>query len=388
MNELSPIGKAHADCSPSSSAMWLECPASVTKARGRVRKATVYTREGTAAHQLAEIALRTGKIGAISSVLIDGEAVPVTEEMLDAVDTYTGVIRDAGKYGDLKIEQRVSVDVGGGEPLWGTSDAYVVVPFVGHVDVFDLKYGSGVSVGADSSQLRIYGLGVLEAVEPFHEITSVGLNIVQPRQSDPVRQFVLKADELKAWKRDTLVPAIRRVETGDTTETAGEHCRWCVRSGECQAFMDLALQKAQIAFGAVPPPITSLSNDELASILDHATLIADWVVKVRAEASDRLDHGQTVPGWKLVPKRAQRRWIPDKIQDVLNTISASGVPLSKVTRIETITTVEKILKRLRVGVSLDPFTVKESSGTTLVSEKDGREGVDNSAQSVFVEFHT
>jgi hypothetical protein len=376
-----PVGKGHADCSPSGSYIWMNCPASVTKARGRSRKATIYTREGTAAHHVAEMVL-AGDDDIPSSISVEGEVIKVTEEMLDGVQTYVDLVQEAAGMGDLHVEQKVSVDVGG-EPLWGTTDAYVIYPEMRRVDIYDLKYGAGVSVTADGSQNRIYGLGVYEAVSPFHEIDYVGLNIIQPRQDNPVRSVVFKVDELLKWKEEKLAPAIAKVETGDTTETAGDHCRWCVRAGECQAFAALAMDKAKVAFGDAPPPMDALSDDDLGSILDHAEIIAAWVTKVRAEASDRIDKGGTVPGWKLVAKRAVRKWVPDLTQDAIKEFMAKGVPVLDIVRIETITTVEKVLKRLRVKASLDPFTVKESSGNTLVSEKDGREAIDTSASGVF-----
>jgi hypothetical protein len=377
------VNKSHADCSPSASSIWLACPASVTKARGRSRKATVYTREGTAAHSVAEMVLK-GQAGALpETVRVDDEVIPVTEEMLDGVETYADIIREAGRFGDLSIEKRVSVDVGG-EPLWGTSDAFVVFPQVGHVDVFDLKYGAGVAVEAASSQMKIYGLGVMEAVAPFHEIGTIGLNVIQPRMPDPVRRVVLPAGELLRWKEGTLVPAVRRIEDGDTTETAGDHCRWCVRAAECKGLAAFVQDKAKVTFGGGPPEATALTDGELGFILDNAEVIAAWIAKVRAEASDRVDKGGTIPGWKLVPRRAQRKWADaGAARDAITDLVGRGVPVLDIVRIETITTVEKVLKRLRLKVTLDPFTVKESSGNTLVSEKDGREAIDTSARGVF-----
>ena len=47
--------------------------------------------------------------------------------------------------------------------------------------------------------------------------------------------------------------------------------------------------------------------------------------------------------------------------------------------------VEKVAKRHKLDVEqvVYPYTIKESSGTTLVSEKDGRPAVDTSAKNVF-----
>ena len=83
--------KIHADASPSSSSIWINCPASVTKARGRVRKATVYTQEGTAAHRAAEIMLTGKKVP--SKMIVDGEVIAITDEMLGAAKEYADYVK-------------------------------------------------------------------------------------------------------------------------------------------------------------------------------------------------------------------------------------------------------------------------------------------------------
>ena len=70
-----------------------------------------------------------------------------------------------------------------------------------------------------------------------------------------------------------------------------------------------------------------------------------------------------------------RKWSdPD---EALLVLEAHGVPLETVTRIETIGAVEKILKYYKLNPEkvIYPFTVKESSGTTLVHEGDARPAV-------------
>jgi len=379
------VTKLHADASPSSSNIWINCPASVTKARGRQRLPTPYTREGTAAHELAELRLRGKKIKGVTSVFVDNEAVPVTPEMLDAVDVYVSYVNEMRKRGPVHIETRVDLGYHH-ENISGTSDAFIFSPKEALIENADFKYGQGYAVDPGSSQNRIYGLGVLNHVGPF--VDTVRLTIVQPRTDElnPVKSIDLPVDELIAWERDTLIPAVDRLAANDPTETPGDHCRWCVRAGECHALAALAQANAQVAFGEVPPDPMGMTNDELGALLEHATMISSWMEKLRSEASQRIDKGQYVPGWKLVPKRASRKWA-DPDGAIADLVEIHGIPEDDITRIETIGVVEKVMKRHKVKPNvIDPFTIKESSGSTLVSEKDGRPAIDNSAQTVFGDY--
>jgi hypothetical protein len=352
----------------------------VTKARGKVRKATPYTREGSAAHQLAErmLAGKVGKAKAIRSVLVDGEDVPVTEEMIDACNTYVAYVQSLP--GTKEHEIKVVVD-GDGEELWGTADTIVISEH--NVEIVDFKYGQGVWVSADTPQFRIYALGVLNLIGPFLDIRTVTLTVVQPRVADtPIRSVDLSVGELLTWHEQVLAPALDRLKADDKTETPGDHCRWCVRAGECQALANLAMANAKVVFGDTPPDPAGMTDAEIGEILAHGEMILAWVNKLRAEASARIDVGGTVPGWKLVPKRAVRRW--DDPEGAILAIKDKQVPLTNILRIETIGTVEKVLKRYKVDVHvIDPYTIKQSSGTTLVSESDGRPAVDT--KNVFSE---
>jgi hypothetical protein len=376
---------AHAHASPSSSEIWIACPASVTKARGRQRKATSFTREGTAAHTLAERVLKGKKVTGLPSINVEGEDIAVTEEMVDGVATYVSYVESLK---GRKFYETVVHVQSEGEDLWGTADAFAVDAPLKMVEIVDLKYGQGVWVPADAPQFRIYALGVLDAIGPFTEIDFVKLTVVQPRAGDqPIRSVVISVDLLIEWEKTILHPALVRLKADDPTETPGDHCRWCVRAGECKALADLAMANAKVVFGASPPDPHGMSDKELGELLTHGEMILSWVNKMRAEVSQRIDVGGVVPGWKLVPKRAVRRW--DDAEGAILAMKQKQVPLSDILRIETIGTIEKVLKRYKVPVStIDPYTIKQSSGTTLVSESDGRPAVDTSSKNVFSETET
>jgi hypothetical protein len=93
-----------------------------------------------------------------------------------------------------------------------------------------------------------------------------------------------------------------------------------------------------------------------------------------------------VPGWKLAPKRAQRKWKDEEA-------AAQAFLKRGLTRLEVYETelrspagMEKVLKaggmtKEGIALVLKDLVVKESSGTTLVEDSDSRPAV--SLKSIF-----
>ena len=371
----------HADASPSSASIWLRCPASVTLARGKKRLPSPYTREGTAAHEAAE-RIANG-LPAPASVTVDGEDITISDEMIEHIDHYTRYVEALRVRSHVfQTETRVELlDLP--EPLFGTADAMGWDRDIKELEIVDLKYGRGVAVGVEGNpQLKIYGLG---GYRKFEDVKRVKLTIVQPRTAGPpVQSVTLGVGELKIWEAEVLEPALQRIADEDQTETPGAHCRWCVRAGECKALASLAQIEARAAFTPDPAKIVAgLTNADLSHALDKAELISAWINLVRAEASQRADKGQVIPNWKLVPKRAMRKWTDDN--DALAALNVAGVPLHEVVKVVSVAAAERAMKAHKKKMDpLLPLIVKESSGTTLVRDDDARDAVDMSAKSVFL----
>ena len=370
----------HADASPSSASIWLKCSASVTLARGKKRLPSPYTREGTAAHEAAEY-IANG-LPAPAVVTVDGEDIAISDDMLDHIDHYTKYVEALRARSHIfQTETKVELlDLP--EPLYGTADALGWNSFNAELEIVDLKYGRGVVVGVEGNpQLKIYGLG---GERKFQGVKKIKLTIVQPRTAGPpVQSVTLGVGELKIWEAEILEPALQRIADEDPTETPGPHCRWCVRAGECKALAAMAQIEARAAFANDPATIVGgLSNDDLSHALDKAELISAWINLVRAEASQRADHGQTIPNWKLVPKRAMRKWTDDN--DALAALNVAGVPLHEVVKVVSVAAAERAMKAHRKPMGpLLPLIVKESSGTTLVRDDDARDAVDMSPRNAF-----
>ena len=373
---------AHADASPSSSSIWIKCPASVTKARGKRRAPTVYTTEGQAAHEVADMLIHG--LPAPDTVTCDGVEVEVSEGMVDAVERYVGYVERLKAGADIfRTESVVTVPVLGGEKLYGTADVVAYDRVTENLEIVDLKYGRGVAVSAvNNPQLRIYALGAVNSIGAAYPIDTVQMTIIQPRTENTPGQNTEMIDvtALYAWRDTILFPAIVRIDADDQTETPGDHCRWCVRAGECSALANLAQYEARMTFDQVT---TGLTNDDLAEILNKAELVQAWIAQVQAEASQRLDHGQTVPGWKLVAKKGMEKWTD---QDAAQAELQDEFPslIWSMLKLRTPAQVKAILKRERQDKDfVETLTNRESSGTTLARDEDPRPGVKTDAKSVF-----
>jgi hypothetical protein len=205
---------------------------------------SVYAREGTAAHALAEITARRVILESLTPQQyakaiaawrkeydISDEAHGEMAEHADAYVAYLQFRLDANPGSQLLLEQRLPSGV---PDCWGTSDAVIVSPTC--VESVDFKYGLGVRVEAvGNPQLRLYGVGALEAFgDLLGEVERVRLTIFQPRLSH-VATEELPAAELRAW-RDSIIPIAESALGPDAPFGPSEEaCRWCPVSGRCTA---------------------------------------------------------------------------------------------------------------------------------------------------------
>ena len=375
----------HVDAGPSAASRWIECPASVTLTRGVERKASVYSREGSAAHAVAELMIAGKDIPVF--IEIEGEEVLINEEMIEHAQSYANYAEmlraDSDVFG---IERRVSLDwyydpEPMPEPVAGTADLLSYSAARRELTVVDFKYGR-VDVEPTSPQLLIYALGALDLIGEMP--LKIKLVIVQPRSlTEPVKSHVMLLSELTRWAKDVLEPAIKRIGAGDTTEKPGDHCKFCVRMAECHALHSRALETAQMTFKPEPPAPQELTPEQISSIMDQAELISAWISKVRLHAEELLKNGAEVPGWKLVAKRGIRKWKEEavaeaKFSDMLGDDAFEPPALLSPAQME------KLLKKLKENPKIiDEYVVKESSGLTLVRSDDAREGIECSPSSVF-----
>jgi len=355
---------------------------------------SVYAREGTCAHWLAERALRMGQDPGLwldTTHEVDGEQITITEEMVDAVRVYTdyclALINTGPDGSQFWIEQRFNLaKLNPPAPMFGTSDFSFWNTLTREFEIVDFKYGQGVLVQVrDNSQLRYYALGAVVTIG--RRPVKVTTTIVQPRVHHPdseVRSASYTFAEIVAFK-EALFTAARNTQAEDAPLVPGDHCQFCPALAICSAHHQLVQSVAQTEFTvdepATPPAPDKLTVDQLQLVLQHADTIEDWLGAVRAHVAAMLERGESVPGWKLVDKRATRRWDDeDKAKEFLefSLASAAFAPPKLVSPAKA----EELLKQIKVKLPAELVT-KVSSGKKLAPESDSRPARLPSAQTDF-----
>lgn len=391
---------AHARLGASSSKQWMTCTKSPDLTGDRERKPSIYTAEGSVAHAYAEsLLLGDGAVQVGQTVHHEGFDIEVTKEMRQHVLVYTDECETLAEDADwVAIEQRVYLDElwdgNPPEPLFGTGDFMAVRGTTAFLR--DLKYGKGVGVEVHgNTQLMYYGVGMyfLLPDELKAKVEWFDLGIVQPRHDHtdgPVRSLKVHVDDLLNWAMNELKPVVDDIAAGNTHYATGDHCRWCPAAGNCEALHNRALDVARMSFDDdIPSPVApgSLTNDELGQILNDLPILRDWIAKVQSEATDRAERGGVIPGWKLVPKRAIRKWTDD--QQVMDILVGLGVPAKEIAEIKvgTVASIEKALKQNpEAWDSVRHLIDKSSSGNTLAPVDDKRDAVSPPVGSAHDDF--
>ena len=413
--------KAHSTFGGSIADRWMNCAGSTALvASVPPRASTSYASEGTAAHALAEYAL-AGNSSTVSDFVGIGfdyddhgetKSITVTKDMADAVNVYLDAVHAElalAKDAELYVEQRFVLPIATAEPgeVFGANDAIVYIPSLRKLTIFDYKHGAGVSVSAeDNAQLKFYAAGALLTNDwPVAEIELV---IVQPRTRDAddndggVKRWALPVAEVIEFAGEAEAAiALAKREAAITAKggphlnlTPGKWCRWCDAAGVCLAKERQALEASRLDFNDITlvtprslPDVKSFDTARLGQVLVAIEMIEEWGKQVRAQVDDLLAQGVPVPGWKLVDKIGRRKWIDDeaKIAGHLSAMFGIDEDDSRPRKLVTITEAERLIKasvtdkdarKKALDETSLAFTLKESSGLTLVRESDKREGVD------------
>lgn len=342
---------------------WSNCPGSVRLCKDIPNPTSIYAEEGTRAHAVAAYFL----VHRIWPKDFDDP------DMAEAIMIYTDtVLRDLADTDSLiYVETQFSLEsiLKG---MWGTADCVVYLPKQKLLRVYDYKHGSGTLVeieedGKPNLQLSYYALGAfLELNLPIDEVEII---IVQPRAphpDGPVRRSHFPGSYLTQFAA-SLGEWARATEDVNAPLKAGSHCKFCPAAPICPEIhkkaTELACQEFSVHYPLYDP-------EKLSQILNWLPTISNWVTSVREFAYRESQHGRVPPGWKLVPKRAIRKWRDEKKiieylkcdwedEDIFNQILKSPAQIEK-------------MINPSVKSELTSFIVRESSGQTLVPSTDPR----------------
>ena len=403
--------KAHSDFSASSAARLLACPAAYQLGREFApagRQSSVFAAEGTLAHSLSEACLFSNRDLSDyngDTFTVEGFDFTVDEDFADAAQVYVDYGRSLRGLGyTITLEQQVSptglfalhsaaleVD------LYGTADLTGLHVKNKHIVMGDLKFGRGIAVEAqDNPQLLYYAAGVvsqlIDIVEPDWRVTLVVVQPRAPHVDGTIRTAEYTVEQVVRWANTVLYPGVANALTDNgKTMVPGSHCRFCAALPNCtgarQASVDTARQlfadtpmenipaapiKAKTDF--VTAPVKGMSDDELGSLLDRIEIVSGWTDAVKREAQTRIDAGNTIPGWKMVPTRPRRTWGGNTDAEVDAALTTAGVDPTKYKAevIRTPAQVEKAVGKKVYRDSVEALVGKESSGVKLAPDTDPR----------------
>lgn len=398
---------AHSKIGASSADRWFACPGSVRLSKDLPNYTSEFAAEGTAAHTLAEQCYTSGMqpetfIG--TKIDVDRFSIEVTQEMCDAVNVYLGAIKaviDTDRaHGQARAEVRFHLKSVHPD-LFGTGDFVHFSPVTKVLYVLDYKHGAGKPVEVkNNSQLKYYALGALLELKVGADKVVYG--IIQPRcahPDGPVRTETIDALDLLEFA-DDLLKAAKATEDPNAPLVPGDHCRWCPAAGmPCPAL----LKKADAAAASKFKPIAGYDPALLAKTLAELDMIEGFCKSVREFAYSEAERGEPIAGFKLVAKRATRKW--------LDAVAARTYFLGKgfnktdietTPELKTPAQIEKLvepdIKIAAKGIkdkaerktfvdnawaAFNGFVKAESSGHTLVPNDDARPAVKPEVSAVF-----
>ena len=297
--------------------------------------------EGTVMHDLGEKTLVAGDdrylrmaLGKTARVESDGTvtylpagsgAIPITDEMIECVESYVDFVRQLALGGELHVEQRLSIEHITGEPdAKGTSDTVVLFP--DEIAVADLKGGFGkvlakkpmpepmtlpngvVTSIKPNTQLVMYADAARVEHQFFHHFERVRIIIVQPRLSH-VDEHVMEIDEFLGWV-EWLRQRAEETRTNPTAVPSEDHCNWC-RAFPCEDAKRLALDTAVDDFED-KPRTPSTDPVELGRQMRLVPFIKQFCAWVESRVRAELQVNRPVDGYKMVEgDMGDRKWSDD-----------------------------------------------------------------------------
>lgn len=316
---------------------------------------------------------------------ISYEGEHLTEELLDekvipAMEALDDLIEDTG-ITTIITEELLEFDahIGGTPDILGYSDTVIACA--------DYKFGDGLMVYADDNDQMFFCVwialecGIFDTME-YEDDTEVVFAIIQPSN---------KRDEtLDVWKTDVKTVEefggmfLQAVEIAENTTPgenlcAGDWCSFCPAAAMCPEKHSSATSALKLLDTIA---LKDKDNDLVVPVLDLNTALGlaeelgPWIKAVRSFAFDQLEAGAKGLDWKLVPKRANRRWIDEAATTryLKRKLKAEHAMVSTVI---SPSQAEKVAKKLKIKIRMEGLTSCKSSGTTLVPLSDKREAVTN-----------
>lgn len=366
----------HAELSASTAERFLPCPGSVALSKGLPNISTEFAAQGTAAHYIAAECQKDGGradrwLG--KTALVEGHVIDLDQELVDAVQEFLDYITEKEQPGDKAyVEQSFTPAMQKLHPKFGGStDRVMWRESAQLLRIYDYKHGAGVPVDVDDNkQLKYYALGALLS-NPQWNAEDIELVIAQPRcdhDQGRIRKWVFKAFDLLEYAAELIAGALRTEEFGADLVPSKKACKFCPAAGanKCPAIEKHTHALATLDFEKVA--MQAYSKDQIAEFLRMAPLVEARISAVREFVYNRACAGEDFPGFKLVEKRATRKW---KDEEAAASVFR-GDQHRSAPKLLSPAKMEKVVGKKKFAEMSKELVDKSSSGFTLAPTDDPR----------------
>ena len=381
--------RSHAILSPSSAKMWLNCPPSARLAEEIGSKDSVYSKEGTFAHELAEYALTLyldGKYDIMDDLpiqadkrdnkFLNAEMIRYVSEYVDfVISEHYEMMRRTGK---VKMLLESKVDISKYAPdCFGSVDVQITSPT--EIHIIDLKYGAGVKVYADHNpQMMLYSLGCYESMKPVERrnIQTVKMTIGQCRL-EHYDTFEMPVGDLLNWGENEVKEKAKTAFEGKGELKCGDWCRFCPAKAVCRKQYENIVSDFE---GYEDPNI--MTDAEIIDMIGKLDDYKSWLESINKYVYDKALAGKKWNGYKLVEGRTTRKFTDT--QSVLNKLYGleyKPEEILKPVELISLTALEKLLGKRKFAATLGGFVTSSAGLPKLVPES--AKGVEYNALSDF-----
>jgi len=303
----------------------------------------VYTLEGTRMHDVAERGLTVGRDNVKHLCTVEEfEHLEMYWNRIEVIERFESCSKRSSqtRLVEHRMHSKTITDFG------GTADYALVVDSKGWI--VDLKWGMGQYVSVvDNQQLIAYAALLLEQYPHLNTIT---VWIVQPRLEN-MDSVTYDAATLREWLDSVKLKVESEVEL-----SAGSHCGWCPSITSCPL---------------VENEVHSIEQtDDLKRKVDSYKRVAKYAKEVPRIATEHLEEGGTIEGYKLVAKEGREKYIDEA--RLMQNARRYGV-LHEISETKLKTPAQ--LRKLGYEWLLDGETERPVTGAIAVPDTDSREQI-------------
>lgn len=392
--ELSKGMPQHALDGPSSWDRVLTCPGSLALCKGVESADSTFSYEGTCAHAVAEEAWNAGVstdhyIGSVVVPPPEGmEPVVVTQLMADHAADYIRYCSNPD-YDVRWAESVVDLSFWAAD-CFGSCDTITADLDRMHLNVFDLKYGQGVPVFAETTAQPVgYALGTVYALAKKYGIEweKVTCHVYQPRLNSST-SVTYTMDELLTMgiyiRKRLKMARARNAEL----KVSQKGCKFCPRRGDCATRAEYYLRRAQAASLRIPDPknVHLLKPEDVRFCLDNVKGIREWIGHFENSAMQSALDGFEIPTYKVVKGRKTRHWADDsEAEKIMRQMAGNKVEeLYSEPKLKSPAQAEELFGKEVYKEHIAPHVVQANQRPSLVKDSDPRPGVDTVSR--FEEF--